>query len=162
MINNKQKNISLYCRADKLLRMIAETKAELDQAKARAVQEINAIKVRYAKEIAERQIFLNESEDSLIAEMKTNKTEWFRETDQIELMHGFLLYGRESKVTIPRNALAQIEDLGWLEAIKIAKSVDRGVVETWPLERLVQIGADRKEKELFSYELKTKNVEKRN
>jgi len=46
------------------------------------------------------------------------------------------------------------EEQGFGEVVKIAKSLDREAIEKWPDERLFLIGAERKPKEEYSYDLK--------
>jgi hypothetical protein len=89
--------------------------------------------------------------------MKTYKHALFDGTDVVALPHGMLVYSRTDKVTIPRDHAAVIalcEDLEFGEAVKIAKSLDREAIEKWPDERLFLIGAERRPKEEFSYDLK--------
>ena len=86
--------------------------------------------------------------------MRAQLVPLFDGEDKVTLVYGILLYGKEYKVSIPRNAIKKIKAQGWEEeAIKTAESVDRAVVEKWPEERLVMIGAQRKPKETYSYEL---------
>jgi hypothetical protein len=85
--------------------------------------------------------------------MKSNKIVLFDGTDIVRLVNGSLIHSVADKVSIPRDALAKCEELGFAEVIKIAKSLDRDAVEKWPDERLILIGAERKQKEEFSYDL---------
>lgn len=90
---------------------------------------------------------------ALIALMKSHRRELFAATDIVRLSHGALIRELASRVTIPRDALAKCEELGFADAIKIAKSLDREAVEKWPDARLLLIGAERKQREEFSYDL---------
>ncbi|MBW1666867.1 MAG: host-nuclease inhibitor Gam family protein [Deltaproteobacteria bacterium] len=141
-------------RANELLLEIGSCKGQLSEWEARAQREIEAVKKRYSAHLEELRQELKASESKLLGLMKEKRAVIFDGTDQVELEAGILLHGTQDKVRIPRDALQRIEAQGWTEAVKVAKSVDRGVVEKWPLERLILIGADRKEKEVFSYELK--------
>jgi uncharacterized protein YpmB len=85
--------------------------------------------------------------------MKSRQVPLFDGKDTLKLLHGILLYNKEDKVSIPRDALGKIKAQGWKEAILIAESVDRAVVQKWPDERLVMIGAKKKAKETYSYEV---------
>lgn len=128
--------------------------AELNQAVETRLQEIRSI---YSANIQEDKAELEMLEKDLIALMKANKAALFDDTDQVNLEAGILLRGEEEKVKIPRNALELIEREGWDEAIKVAKTVDREVVEGWPDERLVIIGAERKPVVEYSYEVRARN-----
>jgi len=143
---------TLHKCADELLKEISELKADLVRNEALYNEEISAIEKHYEgigllkTEIADR-------EKALIALMRKNKGIVFDGDDKISLDHGILLYGSEDKVSIPKNALGKIKAQGWNEAIKVVESVKRDIVSKWPEERLFVIGAKRKTKENFSYEL---------
>ena len=140
--------------ADVLLRDLAEIQEALKAAEAEAQAEIEKIRQKYEPNIAYIKECFQEREKLLLNLMKAEKAGLFDGKDKVSLDHGVLLYGKEGKVSIPRDALEKIERAGWLEAVKIAKSVDRGVVEKWPDEKLAVIGAMRKVKEKYEYELK--------
>ena len=92
-------------------------------------------------------------EKELQAIMKARKGAIFDGRERVELDHGMLVHGREDRVRIPKNALALAEEQGLEEAVKVAKSIDREAVERWPDERLILIGAERKPKDVYSYEI---------
>ncbi len=85
-----------------------------------------------------------------------------------ELPGGDLFYSLEEHVVRPRkvDVLANIEEFAELEiyglgdyqgfarAIKIAKSVDWDLLKTWPQERLLLVGTEKKPKEVFTFELR--------
>jgi len=140
--------------ADKLLKDVGKATAKLKTAEAEAEAEIETVRVHYARGIDPLRDRLKELDKELITLMKSRCVPLFDGMDTVKLLHGILLYAREMKVSIPRDALLKIKGQGWKEAILIAESVDRAVVEKWPDERLVVIGAKRKEKKSYSYELK--------
>ena len=84
---------------------------------------------------------------------------------------GELFYSLEEHVVRPRkvDVLANIEAYAELEiyglgdyqgfarAIKIAKSVDWDLLKTWPQERLLMVGTEKKPKEVFTFELREKS-----
>ncbi len=89
--------------------------------------------------------------------MKFEKKVLFADTDVVNLAHGSLIRALVDKVKIPKDrekVIAFCEELGFPEVVKIVKSLDREAVEKWPDERLLLIGAERKQKEEFSYDLK--------
>ena len=138
--------------AEEALRRIRDLGTEIDALKDNAEDEMREIKERYQQRLVPLFENFASAEKGLIKLMKKEKSEIFKDDERVELVHGILIYGRETKVSIPRDALEHIEAKGWMEAVKIAKSVDREVVEGWPDERLFAIGASKKLKETFSYE----------
>ena len=75
----------------------------------------------------------------------------------VALAAGVLCRMEELKVAIPRGALEEAKRHGLTDAIKTVESLDRAIVEKWPVERLTLIGASKKLKESYSYELKQLN-----
>lgn len=147
--------LQVHEQADALLEEMVEFSGMIETAEAEAEREIESIRRRYAADIDPLKEILNVLDRDLVGLMKKQKAKVFDGKDTVKLVHGILLYARKMRVTIPKDALIRIEGQGWKEAIKLAKSVNRAVVEKWPDERLVVIGAKRKAKETFGYELKT-------
>lgn len=140
---------------DERLRRLGEITREFETYQSVAEYEIERIRSQYSEKLAEYKEQIKSLDKDVKSLARKNKAEVFDGKDQVSLDHGILLWGKEKKVSIPRDALDKIEIQGWTEAIKIAKSVDRTIVEKWPVERLTVIGAERKTVEKFSYELKT-------
>ena len=140
--------------ADKLLDDIGQAAARLKFAEAEAEAEIETVRAHYARSIDPWRDRLKGLDKDLITLMKSRCVPLFDGKDTLKLLHGILLYNKEDKVSIPRDALEKIKGQGWKEAILIAESINRAVVEKWPDERLVVIGAKRKEKKTYSYEVK--------
>ncbi len=145
--------------ADKLLDAIGKATARLQASEAEAEKEIEGVRAHYARSIDPMRDRLKGLDKELIGLMKSRCVPLFDGKDTLKLLHGILLYAREMRVSIPRDALLKIEAAGWDEAVKIAKSVDRAMVEKWTDERLVVIGAKRKEKKTYSYELRDTGCE---
>lgn len=141
-------------RADHLLAELALSQDILVAAEMAAEVELAKARAKYAPLVAEAKEALASNEKALLEHIKKHRATLFDHTDQVDLAHGILLHGEEFKVKIPRNAVAAIEAQGWEEALKRTVSVDRGVVEKWPTERLVAIGAERKSVETYTYEIK--------
>lgn len=146
--------------ANTLLKVIGEIGAKLASVEEKAQRDLEAVRLRYEEEIKYWKGLLLNNENDLIALMKRNVSEIFDGKDQVNLERGILLHGKETKVQIPRDALEKIEKAGWDEAVKVEKSVNREIVEKWPEERLVVIGAKKKKKETFNYELQNKCKDK--
>lgn len=139
---------------DHKLKQLGRYTTSLEALKETATAEVNAVLDKYSEEIGLLESQTKDLDKEIKSLAKKNKAEIFDGKDQVTLDHGILLWGKEKKVSIPRDALDKIESQGWTEAVKIAKSVDRSVVEKWPVERLTVIGAERKTVEKFSYEIK--------
>ncbi len=139
--------------ADACLAEIAVYNAGIEALEAEAKAALQALEAEYSARLEPLKGKLKLCIAWLIDTMKANKAELFDGTDIIRLPHGSLLHSITDKVSIPRDALARCEELGFDEVVKIAKSLDRDAVEKWPDERLILIGAERKQKEAFSYDL---------
>lgn len=141
--------------ADALLGAIARTAVNIAQIDEEYRAALAALVEGYEERLAPLRAALNEDDAALKSLMRQEKQNLFGGgADVIYLAHGALIHSLTLRVTIPRDALAKCEELGFAEVIKIAKSLDRETVEKWPDERLFLIGAERKPKEVFSYELK--------
>jgi hypothetical protein len=140
--------------ANGYLREIAIRTADIEALHAECEAAIQEAKARYALRIDARDVLLKSAVTALMQTMKFNKKILFDGTDVVNLPHGSLIHSVADKVSIPRDALAKCEELGFDEVVKIAKSLDREAVEQWPDARLFLIGAKRKPKEEFSYDLK--------
>ena len=103
----------------------AEAQAKIEQIRQFTVAELEPVRDR-----------LKETEKALLKLMKAERKAIFDGNQKVTLEHGILIHTRELKVSIPRDALKKIKELEWTEAIKVAESLDRGVVEKWPDERL--------------------------
>lgn len=145
--------------ADRLLAEIASHKAVIDGISAKAVEELNRVHAYYAAQEAAHKDLITLCDKALQQLMKKNKGILFDSADTVNLPHGSLVRSLADKVSIPRDALAKCEDLGFNEVVKIAKSLDREAIEKWPDERLFLIGAERKPKEEYSYDLKKERAD---
>jgi len=139
--------------ADAKLADIATFTGELARIQAAAEEEIARIRESLAPGVHYYQDAIAVIEKELVALMKQNKAILFDGIDQVALENGILLYGREPKVTIPKDAVDRIEAQGWEDGLKRSVKVDREIIGKWPAERLAMIGAVRKEKETYTYEL---------
>ena len=141
-------------RAEELLLEMRTLRAEITVLESNAERKINEIRSRYQAEIVPRGERFADLGKELLGLMRGNKEDIFAGTDKVELIHGILFCSLGIKVVIPRGALAKIEAEGWDEAIRVAKSIDRATVESWPPWKLEKIGASRKEVENFFYEIR--------
>lgn len=140
--------------ADELLLAIRGTIEEIGGIEAEYNAAVDELKASYEARLTTLRQLLKDDDAALKALMRHDKKYFFDGADVVRLTNGSLIHSVADKVSIPRDALAKCEELGFVEAIKIAKSLDRDAVEKWPDERLFLIGAERKQKEEFSYDLK--------
>jgi phage host-nuclease inhibitor protein Gam len=140
--------------SDVALADIADCCKRIDALKAEAEASVQVIQANYGAMLTPLQSQLARNVAWLKDTMKSNKKTLFDGTDIVRLPHGSLIHIVADKVSIPRDALAKCDELGFEEVIRISKSLDRDAVEQWPDERLILIGAERKQKEEFSYDLK--------
>ncbi|MFA5075621.1 MAG: host-nuclease inhibitor Gam family protein [Candidatus Babeliales bacterium] len=122
------------------------------------LDDYNAIVARYTPAFEETRAILaaglEADEKVLQSLMKKNKAVLFDGTDVVNLPPGSLIHSKVDKISIPKTALAECEAQHFDDVIKIVKSLDRAAIEKWPDAKLVLIGAERKPKEEFSYDLK--------
>ena len=133
--------------------VIRTAQANIDTLMAEFQNAIAAVSAEYDAKIEPYRTRRATNHGDLLSLMKKGKAYLFDGTDVVRLANGSLIHSVADKVSIPRDALARCEALGFDEAVKIAKSLDREAIEKWTDERLVLIGAERKQKEEFSYDL---------
>jgi len=141
--------------ADDLLKRIGFLQRRLQAKQLEYCAEADAIDEKYAHSFKEFHDAIGQKVKDLKALMKKEKALFFKDADIVSLMNGSLLHHKEDHVTIPKTALEKAEAQGLTDAYKVVNSIDRGAIEKWTDERLVLIGATRKPKETFNYEVKT-------
>ena len=141
-----------HVRADELLGLIAEAECRIQEIQAHANEKISKIKEEYSQKLERVQADLKKLQKELKGHMKRRQHIFFDGIDRVDLDHGALLYRLEARVKRARGVLEKLEEHGFDEAVKIAKSVDWDVLEAWPAEKLVLVGTARVQKELFEYE----------
>jgi phage host-nuclease inhibitor protein Gam len=146
--------------SDAALADIAQWCGQIESLEAEAEEKIRSIHAQYSAWLVPLQERLQRNIAWLKDTMKSNKNVLFDGTDVVNLAHGSLIHSKVDKVTIPRDALATCKALEFTDVIKTVESLDREAVEKWPDEKLILIGAQRKPKEEFSYDLK--KAEKKN
>jgi len=146
--------MTLHEQADQHLAKIAELTGRIELREKTFEREVQELRGLYQPEQEKLKKELAIEANNLLTLMKKNKSDLFEKKEKVVLPHGMLIHTIASKLTLPKNAVDRIEEMGWNEAIKIAKNVDREMVEKWPIERIIAIGGDKKPKEKFEYELK--------
>lgn len=143
--------------ADDLLESIKTVQGIIDDLTTEFNAAVERLRADYEARLKPFKEDLAADDKALTALMKSARKALFDGTDVVYLSNGTLLYTRQDKVSIPRNhepVIAVCEAHGWNEVVRVAKSLDRDAIEKWPDERLFLIGAQRKTKEEFSYDLK--------
>jgi hypothetical protein len=152
-------NNDVAVKADVFLDVIQCCETSIAEITAEMEAELAPIRDKYAGDLSALDEIKNKEEKALKKFALKNKADLFgKDGDKVSLSHGIILYAKEDKVTIPKDAVEQIEALGWDEGILIVKNIDRPVIEKWNDEKLAAIGASKKPKETVSWEL-TKKAE---
>jgi len=152
----------LHGQADDLLERIRADQNVIDDMAVEYNDAVARLKADYEAKLKPFKEDLATDEKTLVGLMKAGKKALFDGTDVVYLPHGMLIYSKKDKVSIPRNhdaVIAICEEQGFGEVVKIAKSLDREAIEKWPDERLFLIGAERKPKEEYSYDLKKERAD---
>ena len=166
MARRKPKNlfpIKNLAQANQALAEIAVLKRRIEAVNARLNDEIDRLKAQAEAEAAPLASRLESLENGLLAFAEFNKDELFKDRRSRELDYGTLGYRRSTQLKpMPRHTwamvLGKIEELGFSEAVRVKKDVDREALRTWPDERLELVGARRVEKDTFWYEVKEEEI----
>jgi phage host-nuclease inhibitor protein Gam len=134
--------------------LIRAMQRDISALEAEANEKMQAITDQYNTLLAPLRDEKAARAKELIALMKKNKGVLFDGTDVVNLPPGSLIRNIFDRISLPKTALADCEAQGFDDVIKIVKSLDRAAIEKWPDARLVLIGAERKTKEEFAYDLK--------
>lgn len=141
--------------ADDMLVGIREVSGAVESLLAEYNAAMATLTDRYEARLKPLREDLAADEKALISLMKKDKRSLFADgIGTVRLENGSLIYNRTDRVTIPRDALASCKSQGFRDVIKIAESLDRDAIEKWTDEKLLLIGAERKPKEEFNYDLK--------
>lgn len=142
-----------HARADAILQMIAMSESRIQEVEREATAAISSIKEEYSQRLVPVQDELARLQKLLRDHMKKRREVLFDGTDRVGLVNGALLYRLEQRVKRARGVLKKLEENGFTDAVKIAKSVDWDALEKWPIERLMLVGTERVQKEFFEYEI---------
>ncbi len=143
----------VYKTADDLLAELKKAKEEHQKYMEQAEKEIRQVREKWLPVLESLETRINTLDRKIKSLAKKNRSEFFSETERVELANGALLYHAKWRVKRARGVLERLEGLGMTEAIKVSKSVKWDVLEKWPDEKLFVVGTERVLKEDFSYEL---------
>ena len=137
-------------------------KERIDQDLSDQVDQLKAEAEAKAAPILER---IAKLENGLLAFAEYNKADVFGERRSKELTHGVLGYRKSTEIaTKPGHTLAMVlgrlKELGFTAGIRTTETVNKDELRTWPEERLDLVGAKRKEKDTFWYEVHETEVQK--
>jgi len=134
---------------------IKRLSAILDAEKEAYQNQFRAALLEYGRRTVQAKVDLAAAENQLIGILKKNKADIFPgKTDKVTLSGGVILHQIGSAVRKARHiTVAFLRGKGLLDGVKIEESVNWQTIDTWPADRLKQIGTERKPKESFSYEL---------
>lgn len=151
----KQPESAVLICADDMLAGIREVSGAVESLMAEYNAALADLTDRYEAHLKPLRYDLAADEKALISLMKKEKRLFFADgIGTVRLENGSLIYNKTDKVSIPHGALASCKSQGFNEVIKIAESLDRDAIEKWPDAKLILIGAERKPKEEFSYDLR--------
>ncbi len=147
-------NKAVLAEADGLLAEIQAATGELRELKAEAEGQIAEMRRHWAVKMADPTARLAELDKKMRKLEKKHRLEIFgdRESVRVELQYGYLQFELSRYVKKARAITPEkLEELGHIEAVKIAKSVAWEVLETWPDWRLLALGTERVSKEIYEY-----------
>jgi phage host-nuclease inhibitor protein Gam len=150
----------IHAQVDAYLYEIAVRTAAVQEILDEANAATQAVVARYNAQLEPLDALLKSAVMALEQTMKYNKKVLFADKDVVSLTYGTLLRTVDKKNLVfhgkKEDIIATLERLGvgFAEAVKVAKSYDRDIIREWPDDKIAQIGAERKPKEDFSYDLK--------
>ena len=100
---------------DERLKQLGEVTRKFEEYQSVAEYEIERIRSQYSEKFSEYKAKIKDLDKDIKRLVRKNKTEVFDGKDQVTLEYGILLWGKEKKVSIPRDALEKIEGQGWNE-----------------------------------------------
>jgi phage host-nuclease inhibitor protein Gam len=141
--------------AEDLLAQLAATTAELNHLNGEIAAKMQQVKDHYQPRIEMLQVQFKACEGALFTLAKRHKKAFFAEgADKLALPSGAVMMQLERVVRQARGVLAKLEELGRMDVIKVAKSVNWDALKDWTDDELAVVGTDRQDKERYSYEFK--------
>jgi len=164
--NRKPKTVSYatpaHEQADRLLAAIRKAIQGLEREQFDAAEAMRNHQLYWGPRLEREKGRVAYLEEQLKELEKAHRSEFFGdlESARAEIPHGVLTFDL-SRPVIKRKTVTPelLEQLGFPEAVRIAKSVNWDELETWPEARLILAGTERKIKETYGFELKEKKGE---
>ncbi|MDY6789700.1 MAG: host-nuclease inhibitor Gam family protein [Thermodesulfobacteriota bacterium] len=153
--------------ADYLLEEIAEWQSRLAEVEKEIAIKIEEIAGKYQDDIDRLKSLIKTRDSQLRRLIKKHKKGLFIDTAQasipgpvkeiesvrIDLEHGALLYSVKKWVKRAKGMLDRLKKEKEKKAIKTTETVNWDELEKWPDDKLKKFGTERKDKELFEYEV---------
>lgn len=141
-------------RADGLLAEAGAVLAELDAARGALDAALERVRAEHGPAVERLETRLADLDRAIKALARRERGTLFDGRDRCDLPHGALLIQIEERVVRARGVLEALKEMGASEAVKVVETVNWDVLETWPDERLIQAGTERKRRETFAWEAK--------
>lgn len=149
----------ILAKADELLERIADAGADQAWFQENFDHALEVLNARFAESMKEAKDRGEAAAKALTKHAKAHKDKLFTATDRVDLEHGALIYSKGEHVVRAKGVTVEVlQELDYLEGIKMELSVDWDEIGTWPDEKLTAIGTQKKLKESFGYELKEKKA----
>jgi phage host-nuclease inhibitor protein Gam len=152
--DNDIKRLKVLEELESILFDIDNLQDELAVQKKAYEEDMKIVKDRYQKNLEHIKQEIEKKEKSLKTLLKSKQTLIFAGSDVVNLKNGSIWHRVVSAVKKERQVTVDLlEQLGYLDGIKIVKSVNWDEISKWSDEKLAAIGTERVEKEEFGYDL---------
>lgn len=166
MARQKPKNVFLIRDVEgvnQALAELGEIKRRIDGIETEMNEKIDQAKMEAGALCAPLQARREALESGVLAFAEYNREELFQKKKSLELDFGSIGYRKSTSIkTLAKTTwamvLGRIKELKFTEAIRTKEDVNREVLQTWPDERLVLVGAKRVEEDTFWIELKEESL----
>lgn len=166
MARQKPKNVFLIRDVDgvnQALAELGEIKRRIDGIETEMNEKIDQAKMEAGALCAPLQARREALESGVLAFAEYNREELFQKKKSLKLDFGSIGYRKSTSIkTLAKTTwamvLGRIKELKFTEAIRTKEDVNREVLQTWPDERLVLVGAKRVEEDTFWIELKEESL----
>jgi phage host-nuclease inhibitor protein Gam len=152
----REKKVNVVEAIDALLLDAGRLSVQLQSIEDEMERRLADVRAEYAQQIERCKAELDRLDKTIKKQAKRHDAELFP-TDEPEswlrLRHGTLIRTIEQRVKRARGVLEHLEELGRLEAVKVAKSVDWAVLETWPDPDLEAVGTERVVQIRYGYDV---------
>ncbi|MEO0258981.1 MAG: host-nuclease inhibitor Gam family protein [candidate division WOR-3 bacterium] len=152
--NDDIKKLKALEEVESILFDIDNLQDELAVQKKAYEEDMRIVKDRYQKSLEHIKQEIEKKEKALKTLLKNKQSIIFSDGEVVHLRNGSVWHRVVSAVKKARQVTVELlEQLGYLEGIKIVKSVNWDVISKWSDEKLAVIGTERVEKEEFGYDL---------
>lgn len=143
---------------DNTLLKIADLKLKIEEINAEANREINEVKEKTKERVIEYENKIKMLEVLITNYCEYNKNEIFRRRKSLELNFGSVGYRKSTRISVKRDTLELLKEMGFHEAVRVKEQVNKDVLKEWDEERLKLVHAKKKTDEGFWYEVKIDEI----